>query len=319
MPRWTAVPLALLCLFLAACGSDEPNEEARTASTKDVSACEADGATLTTAYYAPQDPAMQAAKTALERRHPGLTVEAKPSSAANYDELTQQIVADRAAGKDYDLISAGNNQVRFYVDTFDPLPFDASALPRTYRKEALPIGTVDGELFAVPSQVSTPNILVNQDLFREAGLDPDDLPATYSELLAAARKLAPLTDGPPVGIDIVGSDDWLVQAAVQSAGATFVADDGTAGFGDAAGVEGLELFATLGREKLADPVPFEEVLGNFVSGKTAIMFGANSGVGIWQEQIGDKFEWTHAPMPIADGGEPRLPAGGSSWMVLAQD
>jgi multiple sugar transport system substrate-binding protein len=319
MLRWTSVLLAMLCLSLAACGSDDSNGSGRTASTTDVADCDPKGVTLTTAYLSVQDAAMREAKAAIERRYAGLEVDAKPSSAASYDDLTQQIVADRAAGKEYDLISSGNNQIRFYVDTFDPLPFDAGVLPATYRKEALPIGTVGGKLFAVPAQVSTPNIIINEDLLREAGLDPKDPPATYSELFAAARKLRSVSDGPPVAIDIQAVEDWYVQAAVQSAGATFIAEDGTAGFGDEAGVAGLELYGTLGREKLAAPVPLEEAIGGFASGKTPIMFGGNSGVGIYQEQIGDKFDWTLAPMPIADRGEPRMPAGGNSWMVLATD
>ena len=50
-------------------------------------------------------------------------------------------------------------------------------------------GDVDGKLLSFPFNSSTPILYYNKDLFRAAGLDPDQPPRTWPELEAAARKL----------------------------------------------------------------------------------------------------------------------------------
>ncbi len=49
--------------------------------------------------------------------------------------------------------------------------------------------TVNGKLYAVPFQNSTPILYINADHFREAGLDPDNPPKTWEELVAVGKKL----------------------------------------------------------------------------------------------------------------------------------
>ncbi|HTE82626.1 MAG TPA: extracellular solute-binding protein, partial [Reyranella sp.] len=52
-----------------------------------------------------------------------------------------------------------------------------------------PNAIVDGELYAIPYQNSTPLLYFNVDHFKEAGLDPKKPPRTWAELVDAARKL----------------------------------------------------------------------------------------------------------------------------------
>ncbi|MAT04689.1 MAG: hypothetical protein CL424_06570 [Acidimicrobiaceae bacterium] len=55
------------------------------------------------------------------------------------------------------------------------------AVDRLYR--------VDGTLWGAPYNVSTPLLMYDGNVWREAGLDPDDPPATIEELLDTARRL----------------------------------------------------------------------------------------------------------------------------------
>ena len=64
---------------------------------------------------------------------------------------------------------------------FDPADFIAPA--RGY------YGTPDGTLLSQPFNVSTVVLYYNKDVLRKAGLNPDEPPRTWPELIAAARKV----------------------------------------------------------------------------------------------------------------------------------
>lgn len=49
--------------------------------------------------------------------------------------------------------------------------------------------TVDGKMYSMPFNSSTPVLIYNKDAFEDAGLDPEDPPRTFSEIQEAARKL----------------------------------------------------------------------------------------------------------------------------------
>src|SRR5438876_1198328 len=70
--------------------------------------------------------------------------------------------------------------------------------------------TVDGELYAIPYQNSTPLLYYNKEHFKEAGLNPDKPPQTWAELVDAAKKLTKadrMGFGLPEGYDYMG---WIM-------------------------------------------------------------------------------------------------------------
>ncbi|MCX6467650.1 MAG: extracellular solute-binding protein [Pseudonocardiales bacterium] len=280
--------------------------------------CDPAQVTLTTAYTGGKASA-EAAKEVMEQRYPGLTVENNESVAVSYDELTQQVVADIAAGREVDIVQAGNSQLRFYVDTFAPEPLDEERLLPTYDRDFLDIGTVDGEVYMAPFQVSVPSLFYNKDLMAAAGLDPESPPATYSELFDAARALDPITEAAPLYVITESAADWIAQAAVQSAGGTFVTPEGTPGFDTAEGREGLELYALPAREGLMDPVGVAEGKAAFVGGATAFYVTSSANAAPMVRDVGDRFAWGMTAMPVPDGGEARFPAGGNGWLSLTDD
>ena len=54
--------------------------------------------------------------------------------------------------------------------------------------------TDDGQIYGVPFYVDASSLFYNKDLFREAGLDPDDPPSTWQEVIDAARAIDALGD-----------------------------------------------------------------------------------------------------------------------------
>lgn len=64
---------------------------------------------------------------------------------------------------------------------------------------------VDGKLYSMPFNSSTPVMIYNKDAFKEAGLDPESPPQTFSEVKAALEKLTKKTN-----VSILDADIWLV-------------------------------------------------------------------------------------------------------------
>jgi multiple sugar transport system substrate-binding protein len=305
---------ALAALALTACGGGASTGAATAAA---VDTCDPAGVTLTVAYAPQGDAAAQSAKATIEAAHPGLTVNLKQSGTASYDQLTQQIVADIAAGSRPDVAMVGLGQVRFWVDRYQPQPLDTATLAPTYDQRFLEIGAVDGQNFVAPFQVSVPVLYTNTTITQGAGVSA--APATTSELLAAARKVKAATGSAAVSLPRDGIADWVAQAMIQSGGATFVNPDGTAGFGTPEGEQSLSVYETLGAEKLQDPIGATDAMTAFNSGRLAYMVTSPASAVSIGKAVNGAFDWTVTDMPVPDGGAPSLPAGGNGWMVLSDD
>ena len=81
--------------------------------------------------------------------------------------------------------------------------------------------TVDGELYAIPFQNSTPLLYYNKEHFKAAGLDPDKPPQTWGQLVDAAKKLSTAEHtgfGLPEGYDYMG---WIMEALSMSNGGSY--------------------------------------------------------------------------------------------------
>ena len=308
-------------LGLSACASTPvaapPTSTAKPITTAE---CVTQGSNqLNVSYTKTSTPSVGIAKAALEKKYPGLTVNAVLSSAANYTEMGQQIVADKAAGKNVDVAQVGNDQVRLFVDTYGLKPFDMSVLPTTYDKQYLPAGQIKGKQYAIPFQVSLPGMYINKDAFTKAGLNPEEPPTTIAELLKAARKLkATLGDQQIIGINGgPSSDDFFLQAFVQSYGGTFTADDGTAAFNTKAGVDALNFFSTTAKEGLLMHKTDVETAAAFESGQLPILIQSTASVQNIDTAIGPKFQWDISLMPTTS--KPSFTAGGNSLISLSDN
>ena len=311
-------PLSLgltAALTVAACGGSA--DATPTATAAAVADCDPAGTTITAAFAPQGQVAAEAARTALEAEYPGLTVELRPSSTSSYDELTQQVVADIAAGNRPDVTMVGLGQIRFWVDQYDPQPIDPDTLADTYDPRFLSIGEVDGEPYVAPFQVSVPVLYTNTTKAEAAGVTT--VPETTSELLEAARQVQAETGGAPVQLPRDAIADWVAQAMIQSAGATFVTEDGQPGFDDEAGADGLAVYEELGADALQDPIAFADATTAFQTGDVTYLVSSPASAVAAQAAIGDSFDWTVTAMPIPDGGSAVLPAGGNGWMVLSDD
>jgi len=287
--------------------------------TSEVHGCDPSKVTLRLAYEQGGVAGVQLATKEMEAKYPGLKIEGSPSSITSYDQLSQIVVANKAAGIDDNVVQAGQDQVHFWVDTYHPSPLDTAELSPTYNKTYLSIGAVDGKDYMAPFQVDFPALFVNTTLTEKAGLGPNDLPKDSSQLLADAAKVKKATGLAPVDYSPDEVPDYYAQALVQSAGGTWVNPNGTAGFGTPKALKALSVYTDLGKEGLSDPAPYGQATAAFEDGTLPYYLTSTSLTAIVAKGVGDKFKWSAEAMPVPDGGTPRFPAGGNGWLILSNN
>lgn len=324
--------LTALLALTAACGSSASSSEgtdsnsgnasgsvSATPADTSVTGCDASKVTLRVAYEETGQTGVTLATKEMKAKYPGLTISGSASSITSYDQLTQTIVANRAAGIDDNVIQTGLDEVHFWVDTYHPAPLNTADLSSTYDKQYLSLGAVDGKDYVAPFQVDFPVLFVNTTLTAKAGLGANDLPKTSSQLIADAEKVKAVTGRAPVYYSPDSIPDWYAQALIQSGGGTFVNPNGTAGFDTATAEKALSVYTDLGKDGLEDPAPVAQAEASFLEGSLPYVLTATSATAEFAKDIGSKFQWSATTMPIPDGGTAKLPTGGNGWMILSSD
>ncbi|WP_433605701.1 extracellular solute-binding protein [Prescottella agglutinans] len=314
----TAGALAAGILVLTGCSGASSTNTAVAAAT-DISSCTPSEHTLDVTFGSQAAAAMKIAVANLQTQYPGLTVNAEPLKTASYDELTNTVVADIAVGKRPDLIMSGLGQLRFWVEKYSPATIDTAGLADTYQSQFLTAGTVDGKVYLAPAQVSAPVLLVNQTMLDASNAGNATDIRTFDDVVTAAATVTAKTGKPSVSLPTQGLSDWLSQGFVQGAGGTFVNADGTAGFGDATGIDALSLWTKLNERGLEARINEMDAISAFASQQTALAFTTTSLIASMTNTVGNGFEWTAVDFPTVNGGDGLLPAGGNGWIVLSDD
>ncbi len=96
-----------------------------------------------------------------------------------------------------------------------------------YTPAMLDLGKVDGVQYGMPFNASVIQWYYNADLFREAGLDPDNFPTDWEGLLDAAQKIDALgEDILPMFMWLINGDDWGFQTLILQQGGRMMSEDG---------------------------------------------------------------------------------------------
>jgi multiple sugar transport system substrate-binding protein len=153
--------------------------------------------------------------------NPNVTVVGTPYSSADSSRLQ----ADIAAGLPVDLVQTVFSDLDFSVHNFgaqaleDIAPADEiTAHLAGMHPNGTKLGVLDGKTYGLAYTFSTPVLFYNADLFRAAGLDPDNPPKTWEEVKQTALTIEEKTDaeGFTAGITGPGAVDWLFQGVVRS-------------------------------------------------------------------------------------------------------
>ena len=167
----------------------------------------------------------------------------------------------------------------------------------------------DGRLASMPFNSSTSLMWYNKDAFAAAGLDPDKAPATWPEVIAAARAIKTKIGTPAMGaVKFPITSSWLIWVQLEQYSAIhdlpfatkangFEGLDAELRFNSPPHVKQWDRLLSMAKEGLyeyggRDTVP--DAL--FYSGNAAIAFGSSAGRG--QIVANAKFKWAAAPLPI---------------------
>ncbi|WP_233580462.1 ABC transporter substrate-binding protein [Streptomyces triticirhizae] len=200
-----------------------------------------------------------------------------------------------------------------YLDEFPELADVRPELRDVFRDD-------EGRAYGLPTGNYSMGLLYNRELFREAGLDPDQPPETWDEVRTAAREISAL------GEDIVGFADysknnqggWHLTAWIYSMGGQVAERDGDgwrAAFDDEAGRAALEALHamrweddSMGTRQLLEIADVQRMMG---SGQLGMYLAGPDNIPTIVKQFEREYdEFGLAAMP----GEATL-GGGDGFMV----
>jgi sn-glycerol 3-phosphate transport system substrate-binding protein len=167
----------------------------------------------------------------------------------------------------------------------------------------------DGRLASMPFNSSTSVMWYNKDAFAAAGLDPDNAPSTWPEVIAAAKAIKAKIGTPAMGaVKFPVTTSWLIWVQLEQYSAIhdlpyatkangFDGLDAELKFNGPAQVKQWDRLLSMAKDGLyeyggRDTVP--DAL--FYSGQAAIGFGSSAGRGLIAANA--KFKWAAALLPI---------------------
>ncbi|MEX5634271.1 ABC transporter substrate-binding protein [Parafrankia sp. FMc2] len=274
-----------------------------------------------------------------EKTHPNITVTAqKPqtSTLKGYGSAaTASLQTQLATGNAPDVAQLTFGDLAYTVDALGARPLDdvvgrdavqanfAGAHP--FAATARTLGDVDGKTYGVPFVFSTPVLYYNADLFRQAGLDPENPPSTWAEFRTAALAIRERTgkDGSYIDCLTKVSGDWCYQALVASNGGSVISEDGTRlTFADAPAVAAVAMAQDLVNSGASPKLSQDQAYPAFARGEIGMIVESSSAQGVFlRGAAGAKPPWTlrAAVMPSFDD-RPVVPTNsGAALFLFGQD
>jgi ABC-type glycerol-3-phosphate transport system substrate-binding protein len=184
----------------------------------------------------------------------------------------------------------------------------ADVLPLWQRAVTDDIGKgagAESKIWMAPYLAAGANYAYNKDLFEAAGLDPEQPPTTWDELLAACEKLTQDTDGDgeidQFCVELQGKagyNQWM--AFWWQAGGNMLADDfGSVTISEAPGLEAMNFMKALADNQYA-PADLISGAGNantlWEDGKLAIKFFWTTMAPQYRSSLADKFAYGYMPV-----------------------
>lgn len=250
--------------------------------------------------------------------------------AVDAGSLMSKVQSDYVAGQVYDVVQLGLNSVDYYVENYALSAFEDMAGQEEFDKHmegfhpnAAALGKyTDGKTYVLPYTFSTPMLYYNADLFREAGLNPDEPPKTWAEVKEAGLALKAIgKEGVHIYVGTSDKSDWLTQGMIYSNGGEVLSEDKkTILFGEPAAVEAISIWQDMVKSGAHANYTDAEAQEAFMAGNQGMMVttaALESGLISAAESAG--FELRAAAMP-SFGDKPAVPTNsGSGLCIMSKD
>lgn len=240
---------------------------------------------------------------------------------STYDELMEKLQAKAVAGQLPDLYANGLNYLQFGINSFPVVPVQTFIdkekydLSDYYPKLLDLTKGPDRKLYGLPFKVGLPILFYNEEMFKEAGLDPANPPKTWEEMRDAAKKL---TKGDRYGIFMDPTNSYIFQILLENAGGRMMKDDKHVGFNSPEGKQALQLLHDLYEVDKSMPIlSYNQAEQSFLAGKISMYIQSSTRIVRFNE--GAPFKVGTSIVPSVDGAIHRAIAGGSTMLITARD
>ncbi len=244
----------------------------------------------------------------------------------SYEDGAQLILRGAATGQLPDITFQGLNRLRIFAErnlAVDLRPFMAELgdLRRLgYTEQLLGLGRAQGIQAGLAWATSNPVSYYNVDLIRRAGLNPDQFPTSWDEIIRWSAAIKRLGDGNEGMFFRWPGDDWMFSALVFGFGGRMLnANESDVGFAGPEGLNALRLLDRMVKEGGMPNYAGTADLQAFAAGKLGMMFRTTAQVVGVRESVGRNFEMRTARLPVIDATNGRLPTGGAGGMITTRD
>jgi multiple sugar transport system substrate-binding protein len=244
----------------------------------------------------------------------------------SYEDGAQLILRGAATGQLPDITFQGLNRLRIFAErnlAVDLRPFMAELgdLRRLgYTEQLLGLGRAQGIQAGLAWATSNPVSYYNVDLIRRAGLNPDQFPTSWDEIIRWSAAIKRLGDGNEGMFFRWPGDDWMFSALVFGFGGRMLnASESDVGFAGPEGLNALRLLDRMVKEGGMPNYAGTADLQAFAAGKLGMMFRTTAQVVGVRESVGRNFELRTARLPVIDATNGRLPTGGAGGMITTRD
>lgn len=181
-----------------------------------------------------------------------------------------------------------------------------------------------GKTWSIPYQRSTPVMYYNRESFREAGLDPQKPPQTWTEMIAMGQKLTKRDAAGRVtrwGLVIPsagGVDTWLLEGLVIAAGGVLYDPNNSCCkvlLASPPTNTAIQLLRDLGGKHQVSPpgpIAWGTTANDFVAGKVAMVYQSTGSLGFIRSNATFEFGTTFLPKDKRFGA----PTGGGNFYLF---
>ncbi len=273
-------------------------------------------------WWAPnwrEDAARELAKK-FEAANPGITIKLEITVS---DGLPTKILTALQSGSPPDLINSQHGWVVPYAQQGLLMPLDDVIDDKDdYYPAAIKYDTWDNKLWGIPYRIESIAMLYNVDMYKAAGLDPDNPPQTWDELIEAAKKLTHddqwgfvITGGGEFGNTVFRSLPFIWEN-----GGSIISEDMTkATVNEPAAVEAVKFYTDMLVTYHVSPPSTLQNDGTanrhlFASGKAAMYQAGQFDIPAVKQENPD-INFAAMMMPHPEGKEPASILGGWSMIV----
>jgi len=260
---------------------------------------------------------------AFEKANPLIKVE--PIGAPS-NEVLSRVQADMVAGQDVDVAQLVFRDLIYAAEQLGAQPLedvvgqDLADHAAGFVPSGLALGEVEGRTYGLAYVFSTPVMFINRDLFKQAGLDPDQPPRTWEEVKAAGKAIAEKTGKHGFFPGAYGPTDgtFVYQSIVMSNGGK-VREGNKLTFADTDQADAVAMLRDLMDAGAHARIDVGAHIDTFQSGNLGMFLYTSAVLNRLESAAKGNFELGLAPMP-SFGEKPTAPTNsGSAIFMFSQD